>query len=1051
MEKAPRTEEYRGPEEELEEGTEAEQEQTTEGTQESARETDYMRSTRRAAENAKNLGISGETFGALSLRNRTVLSLLDVPNDISDQVGEDSETIVFNADGVQFGEAMVSYAPEIQQQIHRGFFEQRILSNNFSEQLLDQNEAWRREVIEAEKKPLITPATGVFRDMLRSDYIDPKLLAHHEGLSNEEFAKLVQLETELRPSALAEGFFDQVEMKLPGEKDPEWHAQNAELYRECTRLSISAEEYKAHLDTMAKKRKEAWAIKATYDIFIEKMASPAFRPYKNIPRNPYTVTVSYYRPDEGDEPRRNILGEEIPRRKKIKINLQEQFHNNPEHPSFDDSIDKIAGFCRQYGVPLDISAISPTQEDETDGKYNATPSAVEKFISDNAIALNKFVNEYGTLYKKSKTDLTQFAEIVGRSKTFESDGEFIAALRATANFEGSLKIINEDAKIVDAINAIYACVSREFIDKIKFDAKSNDTYNQIKNEFDQIIKTSSESGGNLKSASQPRSDIQKVLSEKFGIEDDLDDNIEKIILTHSGIFSRELRKFLREERASKELQKSVYARSKAEKDFAQRLEDAGLKKKDQRLAECKYFLQISDLSDYLSTFSRLSASIRAQECTEHLGDYRYAETLRHAMGFKTGIEASMARSKPDLEDTRKQLERIVTTYGLEMDIDSLIEYFTTTTKQSCELRHKLAVACEVEKPRIRQSLDEKRRARLLAEDYDDSPSATDMAKAWAEDYASSTLFKERMQDFARSLGHEGLAEDIIFMPGYAVIHDNESKSTVIPIANEDLSESDDRTARLISRYDSKPPFVVPEEDEFARKFIAQKIETEVLKNGAVGSGHTERRIMQLEEKLGLEFFEDTIDIRTGTLKKEFTEAELNALETIFPFFGKFIRRIDNTNSYVYGSPDKYAEAISKSQQEFMCNEAKKISSSLFTRDEDGGRKFSLTALANIMRAKSIPQSKVLELIAYDTAIYDYGQLSSEELAEFQTAARDKISTNPASFMLLYQKLITNPVELRTCATRLAYCREFAKYCAGGSVNEKTKQFFDKRAAKAKTE
>ena len=910
--------------------------------------------------------------------------------------------------------------------------------------------------------------------MLRSDYIDPKRLARHEGLSTEEFAELVQLETELRPGALAEEFFDQAEIKLPGGKDPEWHAKNAELYRDCTHLVISAEEYKAHLSEMARKRKEAWAIKATYDIFIEKMASPAYRPYKNVPRNPYTVTIAYYTPDEDDAPLRYDSSGKIinqrSRRKKFRINLEELFHNDPKHPSFDESVDSIVDFCKRCNIPLDLSAITPSQKgeisnedaeipaleegtipakaSETSSKYIASQSAIETFITDNAIALNKFVNEFGTLYKKSKKDITDFADRISRGKTFESDEEFIETLETIADFDGSLSIINEDAKVIDAINTIYGLTSKGFIDKIEFDKKKNEKYNIIKNEFDQLIRTSSESGGNLKSASQPRDDIQIVLAQKFGIKKSLDDNIEQIILSGHRQFMSALYEFLREERESKSLQRSVYARSKAEKDFKKILEDAGLKKEDESLAECKYFLQISDLSEYLSAFADLSARIRSQECTEHLGDYHYAETLKRAMGFETNIKAA---EKPDMEGIRKHLEHIAETYNLSTDIDSLIESFTARTKRTCELRHKLATACEVEQPRIRRSVDQRRRMRLYAESPDDTPFATDMAKAWAEDYASGTLFKERMQDFARSLGHEGLAEDIIFMPGYAVIHDNESKSTVIPITNEDLSESDDKTARLISRYGSKPPFMVPEEDEFARKFIAQKIETEVLKNGAVGSGHTERRIMQLEEKLGLEFFEETIDIRTGTLKKEFTEAELNALETIFPFFGKFIRRIDNTNSYVYGSPDKYAEAISKSQQEFMCNEAKTISSSLFTRGEDGGRKFSLTALANIMRAKNIPQQKVLELIAYDTAIYDYGRLSSEELAEFQTAARDKINTNPASFMLLYQKLITNPVELRTCATRLAYCREFAKYCAGGSVNEKTKQFFDKRAAKAKTE
>lgn len=1074
MERAPKSEEYKNPEEELEgdESTEATQEQTSDDTQESVKETDYMRSTRRAAENARNLGISGESFGALSLRNRTVLSLLDVPTDVSSQVGENTESIIFNANGVQYGEAVVDYAPEIQQQIHREFFERRVLSSNFSEQLLDQNEGWRKEIIEAEKKPLIAPAAGVFRDILHSDYIEPKLLARHEGLSNEDFAELVQLETELKPAALTEEFFKQAKIDLPGEKDFEWHAKNAELYQGCTRLVISDEAYKEHLSIMAKKRKEAWAIKATYDIFVEKMAMPAYRPYKSIPRNPYLTTVAYYVTEEEGAPEyRNILGEKIiprSRRKKFRIDLQKEFHNNPPHPSLEESIDSIIDCCKYQDIPLNLSSIMPTPKSEAGSdntetpvlenvaglaregkkasKYITTPSAIEDFIDNNAIAINKFTYEFNAQYRKSKKDITDFADIVSRKKTFDTDADFIKALRASANFEESLEINNRNAKIIDAINVIYASTSSGYLKRIEFNKERSDEYNRIKNEFDLVTKFSSESGGNLKSASVSREHILEALSEKFNLEGDLDDDIEQIILKNHDRFMDVLKEFLRDEKHSRELSRAVHARSKAEKDFAKKLEDAGLKDEDERLADCEYFRQVSDLSDYLAAFADLSARIRSLECAEHVGDYKHAETLKHAMGFQTSIEAA---KKPKMSDIQKRLERITKTYDLDSDIDLEIDYFSKKTERVCELRHKLAVACEADKPRVRPTLHQKRQARLLAEDLDDSPYGLDMAKAWAQDYASGSLFQAKIESIAKSLGYEGLAKDIIFMPGYAVIHNDEAKSTVIPITKEEISESDNETVRLISQYSNKPPFAIPEETEFARQFIAKKIETEVLKNEAAGSGRTERRILQLEDKLGLEFFGGTVDARSGELKKEFTDAELNALETIFPFFGKFIKKIDNTNSYVFDSPDRFVDAISKSHQQFMCNESSRAPSSLFSTAESGGRRLSLTALANILRAKNIPQPKILELIAYDTALYDYGQLSSEELTEFQYAAKDKISTNPTTFMLLYQKLITSPIELRTCATRLAYCREFSKYCANGASSAELKAFFDKRAQKAK--
>lgn len=993
---------------------------------EKPRESEFIRDTRRAAENAKHLGYNSETFQSLGLRDRTVLTFLDIGEDIPEEE-QSNDPFVFMDRGVKYGDMLLPYTEPIQREIHDAYLKQCLRSPEFGKKLLAENQAWQEHIIESDKKELTAKATSVFQSIMHSQFANPAELAKIRGLEESEFLELLQLEDSLSDKKTSEDFFEATGIQLSSDQNLNWHIENAEYFDAAYGSEISNNEYSQAFEIAKQQHAKLRAIKRVYDAFIDKVTKPSYRPLQKVRVNPYKLSINYYS-DRDD----NIL------RGKRKLNIDLSKRYDAPKTTLPEAIDSILLFCEQNDLQPNLGDI------DLESKQKITQKQVEDFIENNAQILNNYCNAHLREYNAARKEIDKSTAPIKIRNSFSNDDSFREEIEKIPTFEQNLRTIFHEARNLEIIRIIYGNTSEEYQEKLSKGSSTNAEYNAIQAEFNAVMKTAQESGVPLKGETTRLEDAESTLRQNFGIFKSISKSSIEIIQAHHKDFLQILSEGIAEQKVFRNFQKKYFAQKEAEKTLEKRISGAYENQADASDTKSEYYKKLEQLSEYHSCISKVKQSVRRELFAQQTGSKEKLDVLRYALE----LPAKTDTNAKTLNELISEFEAVAQKYNISSDPKQYVQDFIEDEKRSSELKIKLASGCITSTKR--EHISQKKRNRTFAEaeeEYDLHLFPAEAAKKWAQHYTSRKLLDEKIATIAQELGYEDRAKNILFMPGYMICFNKNDFSSILPINASQFEDSENPEVQLIASLADKPPFRSDGEIPVARSVLNRKLETEMLKNESVGSSQTERRMFEMEEKYNIHFPRIGIEATTGRLESQPTKAELNSLETIYPFFGKFIARVEKSISYTR-SPDELASSMQKIQREFICNEGQKGASLIFQHNANG-RGAKLDVLADLLRTKSIPSSKALELIAYDAAICDYSTLKPDETKEFVELAKDKLPLDARTFMVLYQKAITNPLELRASAIKLGYCREFAKYCAGGASTPELKAFFDERAQKAK--
>jgi hypothetical protein len=1008
------------------------------------KESDYVKSTRHAAENAKRLGLSLEVFQSLSLRDRTALSFLDVPKNYvppeEDAIQGKDGWLTFMDTGANYGGDTIPYTAEIQAQIHENYLQQCLQSPDFGKKLIKENQAWQEQLVIDDQKDLVTKASAVFRNILHSKYINPNELAHVSGLSQEEFLELLSIEDRISTTATTTEFLESADIEFDSERTLNWHLENAEYYEKGYIDTISKAEYDSLGEISRQHTLKMRSIKRVYDAYTDKKTKLSYRPLKYNRVHPFRVNIAYYSEQRG----KTFHG-----KRKLPLELDQRYET--PKTSLAEAIDSIALYCERHQKDLKLGSINLES-----GKI--TPEQVQEFIDNNAVIINEFYDVHSSAYRKQRKGLEKFSTAVSMRRTYLDDKNFEQALQESPQYEQLLRGIYHEARYLDIINILYRNTTPEYIEEIRDASDTQDKADRYIEEFNLILKHASQARVPLKGETSRISEAEKVLEAEFGITDKIGENAEKIIAENHSKFRTALYEGIDFQRQFKAIRSKYISQYDARNTLSRRL-----LRTDTEQNNNEYLSKLEHLSRFAASVRRLKQSIRSEifksyeaEFSQHIPEKKRQRSKTDAPIPEIDIVRNtldlpfdlVSLDLPDREQLIQNLEEQVQKYNISSNPREYVENLIASEKRACELKLKLAFAAKTEQKR--ESLKRRERDNTFSEDQDEYYQhlhATEAAKLWVENYAKQGIFEDKTLKIAKLLGYEGEVSSILFTPGYMIAYDVGGHSKIQAINAEEIAKSREPEMQKLVPFIKKPPFRSDDEIPTARQVLNHRLEIEILKNEAVGANALEKRIINLQEKTGVRFPQTGIEPNTGTLHPEATEAEINGFETIYPFFGKFIAKAERSLGYS-SSPEALIDSLQKIQKEYICGDSRGATHCIFQNNIDG-RGVSLSNLANLLRAKSINSAKALELLAYDAAICDMESMTESEVAQFQKIARDKLSIDARTFMLLYQKTITNPIELRKCAIRLGYCREFAKYCAGGASSPELKAFFDERAKKAK--
>ncbi len=1027
---------------------ENEQELTGGPTEGQRKESDYTKSTRHSAENAKRLGLGFETFQALSLRDRTALSFLDVPEDYQapEESQDENDQLIFMDTGAKYGEAFFPYTPEIQRRIHNDYLLQNLRSSYFGQRLIEENEAWQERIVEERQKTLTAQATTVFREIMRSKYAEPSKLMKTSGLETEEFLELIQLEDKISQESITTEFLTSTNTELSETKSLSWHLDNARYYEKAYTDVIAEEDYSRALEDNRHETVRMRSIKRLYDILIEKKTKKSYRPLKYNYVNPFRVAIKYYAEKEG---------EFFQNKRKYVVELDKRFKATPT--SLKDAIDSVALFCEENGRKLDLGDI-----DLKTRRINK--SQIDEFIEKNAIVINDYFNEHFVPFRKARAKLDTYTTSLRLQQPYLDDSEFKEALESSPFYEKTLHEIYQEARYLDIINIIYGNASKAYIAKIKLADNTDEKTTAILEQYNLILNHAQEAKIPLRGETCRLEEARSILSSEFGIEDDITEQAEDIIHNHHQDFSAALYDGIRIKKEFRTYQSRYYAQKKAQDTLAGRIRLANNSSQNP-IQRDEYYAKLEKLSEFSACVRQLKQSIRSDFYTAHKSrlevdtpEEEDSSTLKLAMQQKRELDLIQntlnlpfnlyGLNLPPREELTTKLKEQVETYHISGDPDQYVQDLIANETRSCELKIKLALGSK--RGSKRDSMTRRQRNRDFSEaqeEYYQYLFPIEVAKQWASNYTKQTILESKIPKIAQLLGYTKQAKSVLFTPGYMIVHDSDDHSEILPIDPEKIAKSTDSELNELAPFLRMPPFSATDEIATARSTLNRILETEMLKNEAVGANTLERRIIAFRDKTGISFPQAGIEPSTGQLRTTPTEAEMNGLETIYPFFGRFFTGAEKTVSY-YGNPEALIEAAQKAHRDFICNESQNVGYILF-QNRSRTRYINLENLANLLRAKSIDSAKALELLAYDAAICDFTTLDQDEINQYQRALKGKIPADARTFMLLYQKPITSPLELQKCGVRLSYCREFAKYCAGNASTPELRAFFDERVRKIK--
>lgn len=1009
-------------------------------------ESEFVRNTRRAAENAKHLGFNSEIFQALGLRERTILSFLNIQEDINtitetketpgqqdnseqqDDSEKQSSDLIFMDNGVQFEDSVLPYSEQIQRQIHESYLEQNLRSPDFGKKLLSENQVWQEQLIEEEKKKLIPKVTTLFQNIMHSRYANPGDLSKNKGLEESEFLELLQLEDQSSSEKITTDFLEAAGIKFDLDRSLEWHLENAKYFETAHTSVVSEKEYSTALESAQHQTRKLRAIKRAYEAFIDKVTKPAYRPFKKSIVNPYQFGLNYYADKES-----GIFRD----KRRYRVDLNDRY--KPPKTSLNEAIDSIALFCENNKLEIKFGDIN------LEAQQKITPEQVEDFIENNTSALNDYCNVHLYNYRKSRKELDKYVASITIRDSFHNNDSFREAIEQNPYYEQKLREIFHEARYLEIIRIIYGNTSAEYQKRLNEGQSNNEQYNIIQNEYNAILKIAQDSKVPLKGESTRLEDAQKTLQEEYGIKENISDDAVDIILKHHREFSSELNQGIVKLGDFKKLQKKYLDQKKAKETLEERIAGAYEELDNPSETKDEYYKKLEVLGKLSSCITKIKQHVRKDFFVKQQGSKEKLDVIRHTLDLPANLGTL---NLPEKNELVSQLRELLVAHNITDNPKQYTRELVENEKRACELKIKLASNCAMKTERVR--ITQRKRNRQFSEaeeEYDQLLLPTEAAKKWANSYANRKVLNDKVAAIAYDLGYNGKATSILFTPGYMICFSQDNLSEILPIDPKTFADSDNPDIRALAPLADKPPFRSEDEIVAARKFLNHMLETEILKNEAVGSNALEKRILDLQERFHIEFPQNGIEYSTGRLEPQPTKAELNGLETIYPFFGKFITKAETSTGFSYGG-EKLTETLQKIQKDFICGEGTKGRSLIF-QDDTTGRSIRLSTLADLLRAKNIPSAKALELLAYDAAICDMTGMSQNEVSEYQRLAQDRLPADPRTFMLLYQKTITNPLELRACATKLSYCREFAKYCAGSASTPELKAFFDERAKKAK--
>ena len=1022
---------------------EAQETQETQEAQDTQqpKESEFVRNTRHAAENAQRLGLDLESFQALSLRNRTVLSFFNVPEDYSEaEPQSNDDQLVFMTTGAKLGDTLLPYTPEIQQKIHEDYLRQQLRIPDFGKKLFEENQGWQAQLVEEEQKTLTTQANRVFRDIMRSKFADPSELIKNSGLETDEFLDLIQIEDSVSPTNLVTDFLENAHIELPKSKALSWHLENTQYYRQAHADIVTEEQEKTAEQGNAEATTDWRSIKRVYDSLISKTTKRSYRPLKENYVRPYRLPIKYD-PLEKDN---NFKG-----KKGYIVNLDQRFE--APKTSINEAIDSIVLFCEQHELELNLGDIN-IESPEIDSEQ------IDKFIEQNTETINKYFDEHYKPFRDSRDKLNKYVISLRRQYPKEDDGTFVKTLKSSRAYEGLLRNIYHEARYLDIINIIYNHASPSYLDAIKSNQNQDARTIAIIEEYKDILDEAEAKGLQLRSATTKLDEAQEVLKSKYGITDKIGEHVEEILHAHHEEFSAALRKDIDTILACRSIKDRYKTQEDAREALDKRILQANTENQDDPIQQSDYLPKLKALGNFAFLVNQLKRSIHGELYLQYRS--KFEESLHGEsdaiikIELRESRELDLIHNTLDLplhldkktllpkEELIEKLKKLLESHRATGDPDQYIQDFIANEERSCELKIKLALSSK--RNTERAPLPRKRSERDLSIPEQLLPN--DVAKMWANTYIKQHILDRKIQNIAKSLGYPNRAQSILFMPGFMVIHDNDNQSSILPFNPETIKKSADPTLTELTPFVDKAPFCSMDEISTARNTLNHILQLEMLKNESVGASKLERRLLAFQEKTGIDFPQAGIESSTGQLRAEPTEAELNGLETIYPFFGRFIAHAEKTTDH--STPETLVESMQKRQKAFICNETQSGENIIF-QDSIEGRSVKLEKLANLLRAKSIDGAKALELAAFDAAICDYSTLSNAEISQYLKAVQGKIPADARTFMLLYQKAITNPVELRKCAIKLSYCREFARYCAGGAATPELESFFDERARKAK--
>jgi len=1022
-------------------------------------ETEFMKDMRHAAESANRLEIGASNFRDLSLRDKTVLSLIDIPEDYNPENNKDKNSIfVFEVEGVQYGKDTFAYRPDIQKAIHADFLEKRLKDKYFSRHLIKENEPLQEQLTKEKRIDYARIVRPILNNVLQLGEIDHAKLIKVKGLDEEEFEELIDIGKNLSQSELAKKYFRE-KINL-GDETAAYsvHLKNAQYLNDINASTLSKQEVEKLNDEMEEKRQKVEVAKKLLETFKSYHESPDQKAIRQARELNTKLNISYaYNSDKDKFHLRKNYNVLINTPKDYRIythSFDVGEYINKEPLDLVSSIKEIQIFAENTGKQPEDEVIGLDKLNLVSG--NISPNELADFMKANADIIQAFVSKMNSRFssatavlRDSMTRVIMAKEKKAREKdpNFEQfdDDQIKQLALETASIKSKIDNFNTAYTRANIINTIKKQLPQSYLDSFKDSPVNADLSDKIDNKTASVLRKLSRE--TYPSSTATKRNLNSKLKEFYGIENTRNE-VEPFVLKNYKKLHNLIEDYSEDYKKHREQKQLFFKKEDGIASLKKSLSELGIEgdisdidstnPEKQNSPAARYLKKIIDYAGYIKALGSINDSEK-RKILKKAQDASEIYILQKIFSIKRTYNT---QTNPDyyqkqIDNLKQKADEDDGSAPKEEYLDP--EFLTEKFHRFNELSAKFAINCI----REAKSTDTKPKITIQADN-------TKTINDWISHYTQSQILPKVFAEAANDMGLGQDIKEVYFTPGYIFYADSEENYNISTFNTRLFDKIQDETTKNVLKENlNQPPFALKSETETAREYIKKYLELKKLKNEAVGANRDDQRKAKFRDEYNIEIVDGTLDSLRGTLIKETSSAELNALEKIAPIFGKFIAKATNSPESTNSNRINFYDNIAELHKQFICNETKYRNATIIFPSNRSYSEVNLTALANVMRSKTVTADKILQEIAYDAAIADYQNLNKDGIESFKKSLGKPLRPEPKTFMLLYQKLIANPTELLECTTRLNYCREFTKYCSGVASTPELKEFFDERARQIK--